>query len=117
MTDAADRERFYDEEIAPKLMELAKACEARGLGFVAVVEWQPGDCGHTATLPAGAGPAIRMAELAGRSRGNVDAFMIAVGKSDLARNGHNSIALMRMGFPNVPTPPPSPTAPEPAPAS
>lgn len=105
MTDAAERERFYDEEIAPKLLDLARACEERGLGFVAVVEWSPGDCGQTATLPAGAGPAIRMAELAGRSRGDVDSFVIAIGKSDLARNGHNSIALMRMGFPNDPPTP------------
>jgi len=102
--DEAERERYYDEEVAPMLLAMAKACQERGLSFVALVEWAPGDLGQTVALSKTAGAAIRMADLAGRSKGNIDAFMIAAGKSDLASRGHGSIALAMMGFPADPPP-------------
>jgi hypothetical protein len=35
-----EQEAFYDAEIAPKLLDLAKACQANGLSILAVVEWK-----------------------------------------------------------------------------
>jgi len=35
-------EEFYDEEIAPKLMEIGERCRAKGIPFMAIVEYAPG---------------------------------------------------------------------------
>ena len=53
-----EREQFYDREIAPTLLELARKCQDNGLSMVAMVEWEPGETGRTACLAAGAGVGI-----------------------------------------------------------
>ncbi len=40
-----DREKFYDDEIAPALVELRNKCCDRGLNMLAVVEWDTVDNG------------------------------------------------------------------------
>lgn len=59
----SNKEKFYDTEIAPELLRLAKLCQDKGLSFVAGVEWAPGDLGRTAALTAEAGEGMRKANL------------------------------------------------------
>lgn len=59
--NAQDREKLYDEKIAPELLRLGKLCQDNGLSFVAGVEWEPDQVGRTACLTAEAGDGMRMA--------------------------------------------------------
>jgi hypothetical protein len=56
-----EKEAFYDEHIAPKLLELGQLCKDKELDFLACVEWEPGEGGTTACLGAGAGENMRRA--------------------------------------------------------
>ena len=96
-----DNEVFYDIHIAPKLAELAKQCEARGMPFLALVEWEPGEGGRTCVLPPGSSFGIRMAELAARARGNVDSLILALMRY-AGQHGHSSICLSRLGVAREP---------------
>ncbi len=96
--DQDAREAFYDREIAPELLGLAKACEARGLSFVATVGWGPQATGITATIRPHAALALRLAHCAARSHGNVDAIIIAMMKYG-RQDGHSSIFLKQLGIP------------------
>ena len=87
-----EREAFYDHEIAPVLMELARKCEDNGVSFVATVEWQPGETGETATIQESAGIKLRMAHWAVAAHGNADALIGALVKHG-KEHGHNSIYL------------------------
>ncbi|MDY6910757.1 MAG: hypothetical protein SVM79_00120 [Chloroflexota bacterium] len=42
-----DNEKFYDEVIAPKLMEIGSICKEKGIPFLAVTEYAPGEIGET----------------------------------------------------------------------
>lgn len=42
-----DDEQFYDDEIAPVLLELATKCKERGVPFKAIVWYTDQDCGDT----------------------------------------------------------------------
>jgi hypothetical protein len=87
-----DREDFYDREVAPVLMDLAKKCQDNGLSIAAMVEWEPGETGRTAALSADASFGIRMVEAAMQARGNVDSLIFAIQKY-AAEHGHSSICL------------------------
>lgn len=69
-------EQWYDEEIAPVLLELSKKCEARNVSFMAVVEYEHGERGRTATIAEDAGLEMRMLDLCARSAPNVDQYVI-----------------------------------------
>lgn len=73
-------EAIYDAEIAPKLAEIGKLCEAHGLPFVAGVEYAPGEVGETRYLPNDDGYAMLLASCALRSKGNIDSLVIAFGR-------------------------------------
>jgi hypothetical protein len=87
-----EREQFYDREIAPVLLELARKCRDNGLSIAAMVEWAPAETGRTAALAAGSGVGIRMAELAMQARGNVDSLIFALMKYG-KEHGHSSVGL------------------------
>ena len=87
-----EREDFYDREVAPVLLDLAKKCQDNGLSIAAMVEWDPGETGNTAAIAAKAGFGIRMAEAAMQARGNVDSLIFAIQKYT-KEHGHNSICL------------------------
>lgn len=71
-------EKFYDEEIAPVLLELSKKCEARGVSFIAVAEYAAGHRGRTSTMSPNAGLEMRMLDFCARAGANVDGYMIAL---------------------------------------
>lgn len=76
----SENEEFYDKEIAPALLELCKKCEERGIGFIAQVEYQPGDFGRTANVPKDAHMAMKMLHMCALARDNVDAYVIGLGR-------------------------------------
>lgn len=85
-------EEFYDAEIAPKLFEMAKACEARGMSFVAQVEYAHGETGETAVVAPGASIKSYTALWGVRCHGNVDALVIAAARHG-REHGHSSLIL------------------------
>lgn len=91
-------ETFYDEEIAPKLLELAKKCEGRGISFLASVEFEPGEVSRTESLQKTAGIGQKITHWAARCNGNVDILMIAI-QRHAKEHGHSSAVLHLLGTP------------------
>jgi len=88
-------EAFFDKEIAPKLLEVAKLCEAAGLAFASIVEFDLEEHNTAITvapMPAGAGAAMRIAGYGMQCQGNVDELIMALQK-DGQKHGHNSVVL------------------------
>ena len=92
------KEQYYDEFIAPRLIELSEECEAHGLSFLAVCEWTPGEYCQTMNLESGSGFGIRMTDAAVRAKGNIDSFMFAIMRH-ARKNGHSSMILKQLGVP------------------
>lgn len=87
-----EREAFYDAEIAPALLDVARKCEAAGLSFVAQAAWGNQECGSTVKLTAEMWASARIAAFAVRANGNAD-LLIKWMLDDADANGHNSIYL------------------------
>lgn len=96
-----EREKFYDSEIAPILLQLAGKCQDNGLSIAAIVEWDPGETGRTAALAEGSGFGIRMAEMAMRAGNNVDSMIMGLMKYG-REHGHSSACLVHLGVPTTP---------------
>lgn len=80
LPEVSDDEAWYDVEIAPALAALAKRCNERGMSFVAVVEYQPGDRGGTYCMTKDAGLEMRMIHLAAQTVPNVDDYIMSLAK-------------------------------------
>ena len=91
-------EAFYDREVAPVLLELARKCEAEGLSLVASCEFGPNETGMTLTVREGAGIELLLASFAIQAAGNAD---VLIGKmAEHGRDhGHNSVYLTMLGSP------------------
>ena len=91
-------EEWYDAEIAPVLLDLAKRCEERGMSFIASVEYAPDERGGTYALNKDAGLAMHMLHICSRTAPNVDAYAMALVKHFRAKGiGHGgSIILSRI---------------------
>ena len=76
LPETTEGEAWYDAEIAPALAELAKRCNERGMSFVAVVEYQPGDRAGTYMMTEDAGLSMQMVSLCSRTAPNVDAYVM-----------------------------------------
>lgn len=76
LPETTEGEAWYDAEIAPALSELAKRCHERGMAFVAVVEYQPGDHAGTYMVGEDACLALQMVSLCSRTAPNVDAYVM-----------------------------------------
>lgn len=76
LPEIADDEAWYDAEIAPALAALAQRCNERGMAFVAVVEYQPGDHAGTYMVGEDAGLAMHMVSLCSRTAPNVDSYVM-----------------------------------------
>lgn len=71
-----EREKLYDEKIAPELLRLGKLCQDNGLSFVCGVEWDTDEVGRTAVLTKDAGEAMRRANQT--LQGNFGVGMVAM---------------------------------------
>lgn len=80
LPEPTEYEVWYDTEIAPALNTLAKRCRERGMAFLAVVEYQPGDRGGTYYLTKDAGLEMRMLHLAAQTVPNVDGYIMSLAK-------------------------------------
>lgn len=99
-----NKEQYYDEELLPRLVDLAKACEQQGLSFLALCEWEPGEYGRTGLLQQDCSFALRMTDAAARATGNIDSFLLAM-KRHARQHGHTSLYLANCGVPEAPEPP------------
>jgi hypothetical protein len=99
-------EEFYDKEVAPAVLALGKQCHARGMSFLASVEFNPvtGSVGRTDfQMPDEVGKlsaAQRLIHWAARSDGNIDRLFMACDKHG-RQHGHSSIYLQLAGNKNV----------------
>lgn len=76
LPEVTEGEAWYDAEIAPALAELANRCNERGMSFVAVVEYQPGDHAGTYMVADDACLAMHMVSLCSRTAPNVDSYVM-----------------------------------------
>jgi hypothetical protein len=91
-----EREKFYDDEIAPALLALRDKCRENGLSFVASVEWAPNESGRTASIAEEHGAGIILTNMAAMCKGNADSLiggMLKYGEE----KGHNSHYLAMLG--------------------
>lgn len=95
---AEERETFYDTEVAPYLLRLAGLCEDRGLSFLVLVEWDPGEIGRTVTIAKDASFQPRLVDAAIRSHGNVDTLILALTRY-ATEHGHSSAYMHLLGVP------------------
>lgn len=99
-------EEFYDREVAPVLLGLAKQCQQRGMSFLASVEYDPENGGRGRTdfqMPDEGGKlssAQRIVHWAARANGNIDSFFIACDRHG-KEHGHSSIYLQMAGNKNI----------------
>lgn len=107
---AWEREAFYDREIAPKLLEVAKLCEVHEMSLVANVEWAPGKGGLTITETSSASVAQHLVRMAARCNGNVDALLMGI-VAHARKHGHASVYLRTLGVPTKPEAAPAPVKP------
>lgn len=97
-----EKEKYYDEVIAPKLSELAKDAQAHGLNFFALVDWGKSEYGRTHYCVEGTQSLpFRMANWSAQCDGNVDSFWMAVQKY-ARKYGHCSVFLELQGIPSKP---------------
>ena len=71
-------EEWYDAEVSPKLLELATACHARGLSFLANVEYAEGDRAETRLFTEDAGLEMQLLARLSDTAPNIDGFIIQV---------------------------------------
>ena len=72
-----NKEKLYDKEIAPKIMEIAKFCEDNGLSFVCAVEYAPSKIGRTLAMK---NPGLEMIMInhCAKTAPNIDSYMIGL---------------------------------------
>ncbi len=74
----SDNETYYDEVVAPALLDIAKRLHDRGMSMVATVEYAPGKCGSTYEIHVDACLDVRMLQIMSHAGCNVDSFMIGL---------------------------------------
>lgn len=75
-----DTEKIYDKEIAPKLLEIAKICEANGIPFLALVEWSPGNIGRTDLRTKDECIEMIMVRHCAKTAPNIDGYVLGLAK-------------------------------------
>lgn len=73
----SDSEKWFDSEIAPKLLELCNQCGDRGMSFLCTVEYAPGEHSTTRRL---VDPGLLMTMLAMHAQAgvNIDGYIIGL---------------------------------------
>ena len=92
-----EKEKFYDEEIAPKLLELGQKCQDNDISFFALVEYSPKESGYAKTQTIAKEHSlvpIMLASIA-KNANNIDAFAFSI-ISHLRKNDipHSSCFLL-----------------------
>lgn len=98
LPEVSEDEAWYDAEIAPALAALANRCHERGMAFVAVVEYKPGDHAGTYMVGEDAGLALHMVSLCSRTAPNVDAFVINLARHCKAKGIDTGASLVMKRF-------------------
>jgi hypothetical protein len=98
LPEVSEDEAWYDAEIAPALADLAKRCHERGMAFLAVVEYQPGDRARTVFMTEDAGLAMQMVNLAAATVPNVDCYVMNLRKLCKERGQDMSGSFVLRGF-------------------
>ena len=77
-----NEEQFYDDEIAPLLVELAKECSERGMSFLASVQYGSNDDqrGDTVLLQPDASLPMAMVRHCMKTAPNIDSYMIGLAR-------------------------------------
>lgn len=77
----SENEHYYDETLQPELNALCERLAERGMGCIAVVEYDPG---YTAGTASGIGRnscnTMKLLELLMNARGNLDRFLVMAGE-------------------------------------
>lgn len=75
----SENEKWYDSEIAPKLLELCNACADRGMSFLCTVEYGQSEHATTRRL---SNPSLLMAMLSMHTHAgvNIDGYLIGLMK-------------------------------------
>lgn len=89
-----DREKFYDDEIAPKLSEIAALCRENGMPMVAVVYFHGEYSGITQVPPTEPNAAWTLTRQTWEARGNIDALCISLARHVKPEN--DSSIVLRM---------------------
>jgi len=85
-SNQSEQEKLYDEQIAPKLFELATKCKELGMSFVGVVEYEKDDRGKTAFLKEDCGLAMVMINHCAETGTSIDAYVLDMIKYFKANN-------------------------------
>lgn len=75
-----DNEKFYDEAIAPKLMEVCELCKAKKIPFLAVVEYAPGEIGSTSMQHPDECLNMVMIRHCTKTTPNIDAYILGLAR-------------------------------------
>ncbi len=87
-------EKLYDEEIAPKLLEVAELCKEAGLPMLATVWFGAEDSGTTRVLPQKPNAAFTLSHAAHQCHGNLDKLCIALARQ--VPEEHDESIVLRM---------------------
>jgi hypothetical protein len=97
-------EEFYDAEIAPVLMGLAKKCQRRDMPLICAVQYDKESDGVGFTETHSGDEKMCFVQVlvhwAARARGNVDKVFLTVDRH-AQKHGHSSIYLQLVGNKNI----------------
>jgi len=91
-------EKYYDEVVAPKLVELMTLCRDNGMNVVASVEYEPGKTGASIQTAGGCCTALLVESIWAQCFGNFDKFIMTLKARPELTKGHNSIFLSQLGI-------------------
>ncbi len=91
-------EKIYDEQIAPKLLEVANLCNEHGLAMVATVEYEKGERGTTRmNVGPKASAAMYLLSVAAATGNNFDGLVLRMIKWSRENNVDTSGSIYLSG--------------------
>lgn len=97
----SENETYYDTKLMSRIHELADECNQRGMSFMTVVVYDPGETASTIIRSTNCGFHTQLMCAAAQSGGNIDTLIFAIIKY-AQKHGHSSICLTSLGVPSVP---------------
>lgn len=89
-----DKEKFYDEVIAPKLMEVGKICKEKGIPFLAVVEYTPSKVGEIGVIIPEECLKMAMIRHCAKTAPNIDWYFIGLSRYATEKNIDTSASIV-----------------------